>query len=85
MTLNVDKMRKQLYRRVPDRLEFAVDPLEDGTEYKIRKTIADFTQRMEGKHGKNLRGIMSYTNSSQFDGKSYVTVVATLNNYPRRR
>lgn len=78
MKLNLDKMRRNLYRSTPNKITRTFDPLKDGVQAEMRQFVSDFGHAMRLKHGNRLAGILSYRNDVNFDGRLIVTLEARV-------
>lgn len=76
--MNLEKMRKQHYRKFPDSDKKYFDPFSDMYAVDTERFIADFGRKMRAKHGEKLRGVAVYQSEFLSIGKICIQAEARL-------
>ena len=63
--MNLEKMRRNLVRNIPDNEERTFDPMKV-TDLDVQEFFAQFNRKMVSKHGKNFKESTAFQ-SQEFD------------------
>lgn len=55
--MNIQKMRKQVYRKIPDTTERTFDPMSETFHEDYNKWCHSFLRDMKAKHGNDLQKV----------------------------
>lgn len=75
--MNVEKMRRQLYRELPDTMVIVADPLYETVDYTPQ--IQEFGAKMKKKYGDRFQSLNVRQSERDWDtGKIRITVETVL-------